>query len=102
MTIAMMMMISIELLILGIILLFVQTANFLCKSDYLCKARLILQRLADGSLPGPERRFDSMGDVLLHLDADLCRKLLQILRELTILDPACGSGAFLVAAMKTL
>lgn len=74
-------------------------------TEYLCEQtiyRLILNRLADGSLAGPERRFETMGDVLLHLDADLCRKLLQILRELSILDPACGSGAFLVAAMKTL
>lgn len=74
-------------------------------TEYLCEQtiyRLILSRLADGSLPGPERRFETMGDLLLHLDADLCRKLLQILRELSILDPACGSGAFLVAAMKTL
>jgi len=74
-------------------------------TEYLCEQtiyRLILNRLADGSLTGPERRFETMGDVLLHLDADLCRKLLQALRELTILDPACGSGAFLVAAMKTL
>ncbi|MCI0694109.1 hypothetical protein L0337_19140 [candidate division KSB1 bacterium] len=74
-------------------------------TEYLCEQtiyRLILSRLADGSLPGPERRFETMGDMLLRLDADLCRKLLQILRELSILDPACGSGAFLVAAMKTL
>ncbi|MEO6724930.1 MAG: DNA methyltransferase [Blastocatellia bacterium] len=74
-------------------------------TEYLCEPtiyRLILNRLADGSLAGPERRFETMGDVLLHLDADLCRKLLQILREMSILDPACGSGAFLVAAMKTL
>jgi hypothetical protein len=74
-------------------------------TEYLCEQtiyRLLLNRLADGSLTGPERRFETMGDVLLHLDADLCRKLLQALRELTILDPACGSGAFLVAAMKTL
>ncbi|MCW5970972.1 MAG: hypothetical protein KIT57_20915 [Blastocatellales bacterium] len=74
-------------------------------TEYLCEQtiyRLILNRLSDGSLPGPERRFETIGDVLLHLDADLCRKLLNILRELSILDPACGSGAFLVAAMKTL
>lgn len=74
-------------------------------TEYLCEQtiyRLLLNRLADGSLPGQERRFETMGDVLLHLDADLCRKLLQTLRELTVLDPACGSGAFLVAAMKTL
>ncbi|MDD5675391.1 MAG: putative DNA binding domain-containing protein [Chitinivibrionales bacterium] len=39
----------------------------------------------------------------MNLNADLCRKLLyEILPFLSILDPACGSGAFLVAAMKTL
>ncbi len=33
----------------------------------------------------------------------LCQKLLfEVLPSLSILDPACGSGAFLVAAMKTL
>ncbi|MFM7190862.1 MAG: DNA methyltransferase, partial [Microcystaceae cyanobacterium] len=33
----------------------------------------------------------------------MCDHLLnEILPTLTLLDPACGSGAFLVAAMKTL
>ncbi|MGA7239346.1 MAG: RNA-binding domain-containing protein, partial [Bryobacteraceae bacterium] len=37
------------------------------------------------------------------LDSDLCRVLIhEILPKLSVLDPACGSGAFLVAAMKTL
>ncbi|MDB9494587.1 hypothetical protein PN441_17300 [Spirulina major CS-329] len=37
------------------------------------------------------------------LDAAACERLLwDILPGLTLLDPACGSGAFLVAAMKTL
>ncbi len=49
------------------------------------------------------RRFDTMDDLLTHLDAARCRALLgDILPNLRILDPACGSGAFLVAAMKTL
>jgi hypothetical protein len=47
--------------------------------------------------------FDSVGDVLLHADGSLSRELLQsFLPQLSILDPACGSGAFLVAALKTL
>jgi hypothetical protein len=47
--------------------------------------------------------YENLGDVLLHLDTELCRHLLNvILPALSILDPACGSGAFLVAAMKTL
>jgi len=49
------------------------------------------------------RSFDSMSELLLNLDAQLCRELLNdILPDLSLLDPACGSGAFLVAAMKTL
>jgi type I restriction-modification system DNA methylase subunit len=48
-------------------------------------------------------QFQSIADLLLNLDAPLCKKLLhEILPQLSLLDPACGSGAFLVAAMKTL
>lgn len=50
-----------------------------------------------------ERTYDSMADLLLYLDEFLCRKLwFNILPDLKLLDPACGSGAFLVAALKTL
>jgi hypothetical protein len=50
-----------------------------------------------------ERTFDSMSDLLMNLDAFLCDKLFtEWLPDLKLLDPACGSGAFLVAAMKTL
>jgi len=49
------------------------------------------------------RQFQSLADLLLNLDARLCRELLfNVLPKLSLLDPACGSGAFLVAAMKTL
>ncbi len=93
-------------------------------TEYLCEQtiyKLILEKINALSLPPkpvPEqssmfapdqagmfltRRYDSMADLLLNLDAPLCRRLLaEILPELSILDPACGSGAFLVAAMKTL
>ena len=52
------------------------------------------------------RSFDSIADLLHKLDATLCKKLLtdedSILNILTVLDPAVGSGAFLVSAMKEL
>lgn len=49
------------------------------------------------------RAYATLGDLLMDLDADLCRQLLfEVLPGLSLLDPACGSGAFLVAAMKTL
>lgn len=77
-------------------------------TEYLCERtiyKLVLDKINDPGLPGvmPERRYDSMAELLLGLDANLCRELLlKILPELSLLDPACGSGAFLVAAMKTL
>ncbi|HLM62293.1 MAG TPA: DNA methyltransferase [Pyrinomonadaceae bacterium] len=50
-----------------------------------------------------ERTYDSMADLLLYLDEFLCRQLwFKILPDLKLIDPSCGSGAFLVAAMKTL
>ena len=52
------------------------------------------------------KRYDSIAELLLDLDAATCRTLIvgddAILPNLSLLDPACGSGAFLVAAMKTL
>ena len=49
------------------------------------------------------RKFATLGDLLMNLDTDLCRKLVNtVLPGLSLLDPACGSGAFLVAAMKQL
>ncbi len=55
-------------------------------------------------LPGVKvYRYQTIPDLLMDLDAPLCRKLLhEVLPNLSLLDPACGSGAFLVAAMKTL
>lgn len=87
-------------------------------TEYLCDQtihRLLLDAANDGfevkqkmhlsapkKFPAP-RRFDSMDDILLHADGNLCGKLLQdVIPRLSLLDPACGSGAFLVAAMKTL
>jgi hypothetical protein len=74
-------------------------------TEYLCEStihRLILDGVAEGE-GRAARTFDSVGDLLLALDAPLCRKLLfNVLPELRLLDPACGSAAFLVSAMKTL
>lgn len=80
-------------------------------TEYLCQ-RTIHQLILDAVnvppdapiLPGVKvRRYASMGDLLMDLDAPLCTRLLnEVLPNLSLLDPACGSGAFLVAAMKTL
>jgi hypothetical protein len=59
--------------------------------------------LTKGGRGGIPRHFETITELLTNLDANLCRRLLEdILPNLTLLDPACGSGAFLVAAMKTL
>ena len=78
-------------------------------TEYLCEQtinRLILEAVnIPQVVPGlPKRKhFDSVADLLLNLDASLCRQLLlETLPNLSLLDPACGSGAFLVAALKTL
>jgi very-short-patch-repair endonuclease len=67
-------------------------------TEYLCDRtinKLICDRIAQSDL--------SLNELLLNLDANLCDRLLnEILPKLSLLDPACGSGAFLVAAMKTL
>lgn len=83
-------------------------------TEYLCQKtinKLIVDRVnAEGAslpvIPGKKkvkRSFKEIDDLLTKLDSDLCDLLLdKILPSLSILDPACGSGAFLVAAMKTL
>ncbi|HAD04159.1 MAG: hypothetical protein A2091_05810 [Desulfuromonadales bacterium GWD2_61_12] len=77
-------------------------------TEYLCERtiyKLVLDKINTPAITGvvAARQYDSMAELLLGLDAELCRELLlKILPELSLLDPACGSGAFLVAAMKTL
>lgn len=78
-------------------------------TDYLCErtiSKLILDRINTPAIPELNllaRQFKDLPELLFKLDAPLCRKLLlDILPNLSLLDPACGSGAFLVAAMKTL
>ena len=68
--------------------------------------QLILERVYEPALPElklPEVKFDSVGDLLAHMDARVALKLVnQVLPSITVLDPAVGSGAFLVAALKCL
>lgn len=78
-------------------------------TEYLCERtihRLILDQVNSPAIPElhlPVRHFVNIADLLLNLDTALCKKLLlKVLPDLKLLDPACGSGAFLVAAMKTL
>jgi Alw26I/Eco31I/Esp3I family type II restriction m6 adenine DNA methyltransferase len=77
-------------------------------TEYLCDRtinQLILDKVNTHSkqVKGKGQKFESIGELLLKLDADLCVQLIDdILPSLSLLDPACGSGAFLVAAMKTL
>ncbi len=81
-------------------------------TTYLCERtihRLILdavntpEELKKAGLAPKVYAFKSIGDLILGLDNFVCRRLLyEVLPKLSILDPACGSGAFLVAAMKTL
>jgi hypothetical protein len=66
---------------------------------------LILSKVNSPGIPGvlPSTCFDSLADLLMNLNSSLCKELLtRVLPDLSILDPACGSGAFLVAAMKRL
>jgi hypothetical protein len=77
-------------------------------TDYLCEQtlhQLILQKINHPEIPGslPARHFDTVPELLVSLDANLCHELLhKVLPKLSLLDPACGSGAFLIAMMKTL
>ena len=76
-------------------------------TEYLCERtihQVILDKVRKTPFPGSKSRdYASINDLLMDLDNDLCRVLIhEILPALSVLDPACGSGAFLVAAMKTL
>ncbi len=80
-------------------------------TEYLCE-RTIHELILDAvntppdvpTLPGAKpRAYESVADLLMDLDAPVCNKLInEVLPNLSLLDPACGSGAFLVAAMNTL
>ncbi|MEH2257265.1 Eco57I restriction-modification methylase domain-containing protein [Nostoc sp.] len=74
-------------------------------TEYLCDRtihKLIVDRVND-ALSDKYKPFEDINELLIKLDTNVCRSLMEdILPNLSILDPACGSGAFLVAAMKTL
>ena len=72
-------------------------------TEYLCERtihRLILDAVntpptaQEHPVPGVKiRNYESVGDLLMDLDASLCRRLLQeVLPGLSLLDPACGSA----------
>ncbi|MEG5057560.1 hypothetical protein QUB60_04400 [Microcoleus sp. A2-C5] len=75
-------------------------------TEYLCDRtinKLILDKINEGGHGGTAPTFETITELLTNLDANLCRRLLEeILPNLSLLDPACGSGAFLIAAMKSL
>lgn len=72
-------------------------------TEYLCERtihRLVLDAVKKSKIG---RSNESLAELLIHLDAPLCHLLVdEVLPSLSLLDPACGSGAFLVAAMRTL
>ena len=65
----------------------------------------ILKKAGLDNLP-KSKHYSTIPELLISLDAVTCKKLIvgdnAIIPNLSLLDPACGSGAFLVAAMKTL
>ena len=68
--------------------------------------KLILERVYEPAVPElhfKEIKFDSVPDLLARMDTRTALKLVgEVLPSITILDPAVGSGAFLIAALKTL
>lgn len=76
-------------------------------TDYLCERTIheyVVRRLnaALCELARPYPLFETWADVVTNLDARMCRELLDLLSKIRVLDPACGSGAFLVSALNTL
>ncbi|MFI5252371.1 MAG: Eco57I restriction-modification methylase domain-containing protein [Bacteroidota bacterium] len=75
-------------------------------TEYLCErtiSKLILAKVNAQKVAGVKKEFTSLSEMLLEMNAPLCKYLLKdVLPGLSLLDPACGSGAFLVAAMKSL
>ena len=68
--------------------------------------QMILERTHEPAIPElgiKEIKFATVSDLLARMDARTALKLVnEVLPSISILDPAVGSGAFLVAALKTL
>jgi hypothetical protein len=68
--------------------------------------KLILERVYEPAMPElkiKEVKFATVPDLLARMDTRTALKLVnEVLPSITILDPAVGSGAFLVAALKSL
>lgn len=63
--------------------------------------QLILERIRD--IDDLEVNYENVADLLARMDARIALRVLnEVLPSITILDPAVGSGAFLVAALKCL
>ena len=67
---------------------------------------LILEKINQPAMPElglPAIEFANVSDMLAKMDARTAIRLVnEVLPSITILDPAVGSGAFLVAALKSL
>ncbi|MBK8394871.1 MAG: ATP-binding protein [Leptospiraceae bacterium] len=72
-------------------------------TDYLAERTIhkaLLQKIKEKY---PQVKAETLSEVLMKLDDTLALLLVkEILPVFSVLDPACGSGAFLVAAMKIL
>jgi hypothetical protein len=68
--------------------------------------QLILERIAEPAMPElglKAVQFGSVPDLLAKMDSRTALKLVnEVLPSISVLDPAVGSGAFLVAALKCL
>jgi hypothetical protein len=74
-------------------------------TEYLCDRtihKLIVDRVNE-AISDKHKQFEDINQLLLNKEPYIYDLLFKkILPNLSILDPACGSGAFLIAAMKTL
>ena len=71
-------------------------------AEYLCD-RSVGKAIVDGVNRRCDRAFEDFEELVVHLDSHICGELVRnILPELSVLDPACGSGSLLLAAMKML